>query len=292
MDFFTENIRLQELVAIVRENYPFYEDFTTFLGEHGYMTVHGFIGETSSQKAREIIGGFLRRQSGATLYDGLLRPYPNARARWYFLAWLMRDAPVQRLQPLLAAMPGIDPVERKAFLLNDIRIAVGPLFPAPQSWEWPAVSEVMLARLEGSRRAIKGTLFEEIIRRNLRRLFEDEDLPLSVEGGQIKIHDETYDVRISGSGGDILMPVKTRETMGGGHAGLFTRDIFKAIAVAEENGYRCVPVVIAESWRGDLNALKSESHVHIKANPNQVARIESELAEELAKPLPEFRKIT
>jgi hypothetical protein len=68
-----------------------------------------------------------------------------------------------------------------------------------------------------------------------------------VSDKEVRIGDETYDVRVVGSKGTILLPVRTRETMGGGHALLFTRDTFKAISVAKENGHGCLPVVIAES---------------------------------------------
>jgi hypothetical protein len=54
---------------------------------------------------------------------------------------------------------------------------------------------------------------------------------------QIKVEDETYDVQVKGELGTLLIPVKTRETMGGGHALLFTRDIFKSIMVASGQGY-------------------------------------------------------
>jgi hypothetical protein len=56
-------------------------------------------------------------------------------------------------------------VERKTYLVNEIRKFVAPLFSEADSWEWSAVSEVMLSRLEGSRRALKGTLFEGLVRR-------------------------------------------------------------------------------------------------------------------------------
>ncbi|MCL4489936.1 MAG: hypothetical protein M1570_17670, partial [Chloroflexi bacterium] len=156
----------------------------------------------------------------------------------------------------------------------------------------PAISEVMLARLEGSRRALKGTLFEEIVRRNLRTLVEQHHLPLAIGNTQVKIGDETYDVQVMGRGGTILLPVKTRETMGGGHALLFTRDIYKSILVASGNGYQCVPIVIAESWAGNLDDLKSALYVYIQANPNQVAVIEPLLAERLTDLLPLLRSIS
>ena len=69
--------------------------------------------------------------------------------------------------------------------------------------------------------------------------------------------------------------------MGGGHANLFTRDIHKAISVAQENGYLCIPIVIAESWGGDLESLHCEHLIYIQANPNQTDEIGPKLATEL-----------
>jgi hypothetical protein len=70
-----------------------------------------------------------------------------------------------------------------------------------------------------------------------------------VSNREVRIGGETYDVRAVGSRGTILLPVKTRETMGGGHALLFTRDIFKAISVAKENRYGCLPVSLRSHGR-------------------------------------------
>jgi len=291
MDFVLHNLRLKELVTVVQENKHFYEDFVSFLKEEGYDSASDFIHEPSDERAAETIAKYLARPSEAKLYDGLLRPYSNAKAKWYFLAWLLRDAATQRLQPLLKSVPGETTIERKTYLLNEVRKFVEPLFPDIGSWEWPAIAEVMLARLEGSRRALKGTLFEGIVRRNLRELIKKHKLQLEVSKKQVKIGDETYDVRVVGETGSILLPVKTRETMGGGHSLLFTRDIYKSILVATENGYDCVPIVVAESWRGDLGDLKSELYIYIQANPNQIAVVEPLLKHELEGLLPLLKSI-
>ncbi len=161
MDFVLYNLRLKELVAIVRENEQFYRDFVGFLNAEGYKSILEFIQEPSDEKAAQTIAKYLSRASEAKLYDGLLRPYANAKAKWYFLAWLLRDAATQRLQPLLKNMPGETAIERKTYLLNEVRKFVGPLFPHAENWEWSAISEVMLSRLEGSRRALKGTCLKK-----------------------------------------------------------------------------------------------------------------------------------
>lgn len=279
------NLRLRELVAIVQENRPFYQDFVDFLVAEGYGSVLRFIQEESDVRAMETLGRYLNRSGEARLYDGLLKPYPNSRAKWFFLSWLLRDAATQRLQPLLRSVPGNKDVERQTYLLNEVRKFVAPLFPARENWEWPAVSEVMLARLEGSRRALRGTLFESLVRRNVESLIAHHELPFQVAGSQVKIGDETYDVQISGAAGAVLIPVKTRETMGGGHALLFTRDIDKSIRVATEQGYICLPIVIAESWGGDLEQLESELYIYIQANPNQIGLVEPLLAQKLEEEL-------
>jgi hypothetical protein len=135
----------------------------------------------------------------------------------------------------------------------------------------------MLARLEGSRRALKGTTFENTVRTAIRAVIARHQLSLKVGDAQVKIGDETYDVQIIGETRTILVPVKTRETMGGGHANLFTRDIHKAISVAKENGYECIPVVIAESWGGNLESLACKHVIHLPINPNQTDKVEAML---------------
>ena len=171
--------------------------------------------------------------------------------------------------------------KKKAALLNQLRKFVGPLFPEAAKWEWPVLSEVMLARLEGSRRALKGTHFESLVRDALRVLFKKHRIPLSVGEKETRINEETYHVQVSTGKATVLLPVKTRETMGGGHANLFTRDIHKSISVARENGYECIPIIIAESWGGNLKSLGCDHHVYIQANPNQTAEVAKSLSDAL-----------
>jgi hypothetical protein len=56
--------------------------------------------------------------------------------------------------------------------------------------------------------------------------------------------------------------------------------------VTTERGYLCVPIVIAESWTGDLDVLKSELYIYIQANPNQVTAVELLLSEQLVALIP------
>lgn len=290
MTFVLANLRLKDLVAIVRQNQCFYAEFVTFLQSEGYADVHRFVSEPDDARALEVLDKYLASSSKAKLYDGLGRPYKATIAKWYFLAWILRDAPAQRLAPLLKSIDGDSLDKKKAHLLNEIRKFVGPLFPEEAKWEWPALSEVMLARLEGSRRALKGAKFEEIVRNELRTLFSAQNLSLSVGDKETRINDETYDVQVSNGKATILVPVKTRETMGGGHANLFTRDIFKSISVAQEGGYNCIPIIIAESWAGDLSSLNCQDLIYLQTNPNQIDEVKLLLAAELTKLLPLWKK--
>lgn len=277
MDLVIDNLRLAELVAIVRQNEAFFVAFVQFLNQHGYKDIHAFINELDDKKALTVIEGYLQHADKAHLYDGIGRPYTSELAKWYFLAWTMRDAPAQRLGPLLRNVEGNSMSERRANLLNEVRKFVGPLFPEAEKWTWHTISEVMLARLEGSRRALKGTTFENTVRTIIRAVIAKHQVSLKVGDSQVKIGDETYDVQIIGKTHTILVPVKTRETMGGGHANLFTRDIHKAISVAQENGYECIPVVIAESWGGNLDSLSCKHVIYLPINPNQTEKVEAML---------------
>ncbi len=131
-----------------------------------------------------------------------------------------------------------------------------------------------------------------MVRNLLTELFSANAIDLAVGEKQITISDETYDVQVVSGKSKILIPVKTRETMGGGHANLFTRDIHKSISVAQENGYLCIPIVIAESWGGDLDSLHCEHLIYIQANPNQTDEICPKLATELESLLPVWRSFS
>src|SRR5438067_480893 len=116
MDFVLANLRLKDLVAIVRQNEAFYRDFVRFLESAGYHTLDAFIQESDDARAVKVIEAYLEHAGKAKLYDGIGRPYKDDKAKWYFLAWLLRDAPAQRLGPLLKTVKGRTLAARKATL--------------------------------------------------------------------------------------------------------------------------------------------------------------------------------
>lgn len=293
MEFVAENIRLKELAIVAEQNKAIFDDLVSFLAGQGYASLHAFVVEPDPARGKATILQYLSRPlpEGIALFDGIARPYTPERARWVLLGWVFRDAPTQRLQPMLRSMPDKTPLGRQAELLNRVRAYVATVLPSPDRWTWNVIMEVVLDRLEGSRRAIKGTLFEAIVRRLLIDDFARNELNLKVSDIELKIEGETFDVCVTGERGRMLMPVKTRETMGGGHALLFTRDIHKSIAAANKAGYPCLPVVIAESWGGNLEALECDDYIYINTNPNQIDVVEPILAEEISKRTNKFASL-
>ncbi len=279
MSFIVENIRLRELALVADQNKAAFDDLCFFLQESGFESLQAFVTSTDGVRTESVILSYLRRPlpKNVALFDGIARPYKQEKAKWLLLAWVLRDAPEQRLRPMLASMTGSTPIHRQAAILEKVRAFVGVIFPDQNRWEWAAVSEVIIDRLEGSRRSIKGTLFEAIVRRNLNSIFQEAGLDLVVSEVEIKLEGETFDVSVVGPNGQVLLPVKTRETMGGGHALLFTRDIHKSIAAAHSAGFDCLPIIIAESWSGDLEALACKDHIYINMNPNQLSAVEPAL---------------
>lgn len=276
-----ENLRLKELLVVVNLNKPFFEEFLGFINEQGYKNIRALIAETNQRQLEKVLNEYFSYNFENSLFDGIGRPYPESTAKWFFITWILRDAATQRLAPIVSKTIGKNITEKRIKVICRILAFVEPLLPDEEQWEWPAIAEIMLQRLEGSRRALKGGLFEAIVRDKLKALFKKHGLNIKVTDKEVKLNDETYDVELIGSSHKILMPVKTRETMGGGHALLFTRDIHKAIAVADENGFNCIPVVIAESWSGNLDDLKCQHYIYIQENPNQLDNINPKLDKEL-----------
>lgn len=154
-------------------------------------------------------------------------------------------------------------------------------------------------RLEGSRRSISGHEREAVVRTALltavQRYFSDHFdygiyAKVEIPSGQIRIGNETYDVsaRLTGTEQqetcDILVPVKTRETEGGGHSHIFTRDIMSAInavRIDRANSF-VVAVIVARNWSPREAATVREKVDHaaiFDLSPNQFRIFDEEQQE-------------
>lgn len=134
-----------------------------------------------------------------------------------------------------------------------------------KTFSWTAVREVIVDRLEGSRRSLRGHEREAIIRTALIAAFQQYFevkrsygvfSTIEIPAQQIVVGNETFDVSVllNNQTGEtirrLLVPIKTRETEGGGHAHLFSRDITTAlrnVRISNPNDY-LLPIIIAQNW--------------------------------------------
>ena len=86
MDFVIDNLRLAELVAIVRQNEAFFDAFVEFLAERGYRDVHAFVNEPDDSRAISVIESYFSHTNTEQLFDGIGRPYASDIANG--ISWL------------------------------------------------------------------------------------------------------------------------------------------------------------------------------------------------------------
>jgi hypothetical protein len=162
---------------------------------------------------------------------------------------IVRNSKMSRTEAKIAAL---------AALIHKYRVNV-------KTFAWPAVREVIIDRLEGSRRSIKGHEKEVVVRTALltaiQSFFEKNGnygkyAGLELADKEIMVGNETFDVSanlLDAQGNRlrrILAPIKTRETEGGGHAHLFTRDIKSAMTAAKYDNANdfLAAVIVARNW--------------------------------------------
>jgi len=199
------------------------------------------------------------------LFDGVGRTYPHSKACYYFFSWLVRDAPQQRLGPLIYKI--LKNTGRKR-LEVETEVLASLIFhyrSVVNTFSWEAIREVIIDRLEGSRRSLKGhekeTLVRTIVLRAIQHYYAINQHyglygGIEIPARQIVVNSETYDVGVHllNSAGEmvrrILIPIKTRETEGGGHAHLFSRDLLGAIRSVRTHRPDdfLMVVIIARNW--------------------------------------------
>lgn len=295
--------RLIELMKLADQAKPFYDWVEAAFREVLRRKLPlGNILETATPEeiARCLASCFRARDRNLPiLFDGVGRAYSHRLACYYFFAWLARDAPVQRLGPLItrirkASGQGMDEVRIAALtaLIVGYRDELG-------AFSWPALREVIADRLEGSRRSIKGHEREIVVRialataiqnyyseRGNYGIYASAHIPKK----QIKIGVETYDVSVElrdESGKRIrrlLVPVKTRETEGGGHSSLYARDIAPAFSAARVHspGDFVIAVIVARNWSETEAVISQVDHAAIfDLSPNDFEMFDEAKQQEL-----------
>lgn len=284
--------RLDDLVSLANQAKPFYEWIEKQFQREMHLA-EPF--DTLIKKAsfEQIFNSILRCyevEASATLpklYDGGGIPYEHMSACYFMFAWMARDAATQRLRPLItrakkaSGLPTKEvEIEALARLLHHYR---GKL----QFFEWPVIREVTLQRLEGSRRAKQGSAFETHLRVSLAQAFSyyyqthgdyGKYSDFNIWPKPIKIGNRTYDAAVDLIRGDgtkrmLIIPSKTRETEGGGHAHLFTRDIEQAnLDILKVYPDAIIAfMIIAQNWSQEEIAILSKKYAHVfyfDVNPN------------------------
>jgi hypothetical protein len=231
------------------------------------------------------------------LFDGIGRIYPHNKACFYFFAWMIRDAPQQRLSPLISRMQKADHEVTKIIAETDSLVElIFEYRTIVKSFEWSAVREVVIDRLEGSRRSISGHRLEANVRISLITAIQyyysiygnyGKFKNIEIADKQIKLGKHTIDVsaELTPKNGDhkvsLLIRVKTRETEGGGHSHLFTRDLITAISDLKQgsNNYHIAVIIVAENWSAsEIVSMNNQIDIifYFNMNPNKFVGFDQE----------------
>jgi len=264
--------RLVELARLADQAKPFY-DWVEKTFQTQLQTMAGLSDILLAFDRKQIESGLracyqpAAKENLPILFDGAGRSYPHSKACYYFFGWLVRDAPKQRLEPLLQRIVRASRRAKTDVEIEAIAALIVKYRSLLQTFSWEATREIFIDRLEGSRRSISGQERETVVRTALLTAIQsyfsahnDYGLYATVEipAGQIVIGRESYDVSATLKDQSdnivrrVLVPVKTRETEGGGHSHLFTRDIISAINAARSESPNdfIVAVIVARNWSG------------------------------------------
>ncbi|BCA86827.1 hypothetical protein EsVE80_23500 [Enterococcus saigonensis] len=229
------------------------------------------------------------------LFDGVGRNYPHNKACFYFFAWIIRDAPQQRLAPLISRMKKQDKDLKKIQAEID---ALAALFieyrQNAKYFKWESIREVVIDRLEGSRRSISGHVLEANIRAALATAFQnfysiniDYGIydKVEIKNKQISVGSDTIDVSADLIKDDkiknLFIPVKSRETEGGGHSHLFSRDIITAVQNIKSNvpDAHIAVVIVATNWaNSEIESILKDIDIvfHFDMNPNELTILDDD----------------
>nr|WP_317269101.1 hypothetical protein [Arthrospira sp. PLM2.Bin9] len=285
--------RLVELCQLADQAKPFYQwvekNAKKITGSHKELN-EIMMSATRDEMASIIYACYSEpEEKRPLLFDGIGRVYPHPKACFYFFAWMIRDAPQQRLAPLISRMRKLEVLDKVVAETDTLVELIIEYRSWVRSFSWFTIREVIIDRLEGSRRSIKGHHLEASVRTALITAFQNyfaiygnygKYQKIVIADKQIKINNHTIDVYAEltpyhdSPTEKILLPIKTRETEGGGHAHLFTRDIMAAVQDLKSSESRCyiIVVIIANNWSiSEITTITNQMDMvfHFNLNPHK-----------------------
>ena len=285
--------RLEDLIVLANHAKPFYE----WVEKQFQMELHtsDSLNEIMKHATLNNIKAVISKCMDANetdkipkLFDGGGIPYEHRSACYFYFSWMARDAATQRLRPLISRAKKNSQLSTKEIEIEALSNLLFFYRDRLEFFDWAAIREVTIQRLEGSRRAKKGSAFETDVRSSLAQAFSyyfqtrgnyGSYRDYKILDKPLKINNRTYDAAVELTRFDetvhyIIIPVKTRETEGGGHAHLFTRDIEQAnLDILKVYPDATIAfVIVAMSWSQDeIEDLKKRyAHVfYFDCNPNE-----------------------
>lgn len=285
--------RLIELTKLADQAKPFYEWVERKAKQifSSHHSLHDILLKCPKIDLHHIINScfFDENTKRPLLFDGIGRVYPHYKACFYFFAWMIRDAPQQRLAPLISRMQKTDNITKRVAEIDTLVELIYEYRNIVKNFEWQTIKEVIIDRLEGSRRSISGHRIESHVRISLitaiqtyYAIYSNYGIfsKISIADKQIKLGHHTIDLSVSFTSKhnkndfSLLIPIKTRETEGGGHSHLFTRDIIAAISdiTSMKNAVKFAVVIIADNWApSELQSIQDKIDIvfYFNMNPNK-----------------------
>jgi hypothetical protein len=292
--------RLIELTKIADQTKPFY-DWVEKQAKRITGDYHSFseiLLTCPKTQIAEIITACYKNdhEEKPLLFDGIGRVYPHNKACFFFFAWIIRDAPQQRLAPLISQMQKLDGITKMTAEIDTLVALILEYRSIVKSFDWAVIREIIIDRLEGSRRSISGHRIEAHVRMSVVIAIQHyytiygnygKFKGIEIANKQLKLGSHTIDVAVhltpkeGNNQFNLLIPVKTRETQGGGHSHLFSRDIITAINDIKKTSDKnhIVFVIIAEQWSAtEIANINNQIDMifHFNMNPNQFLGFDEE----------------
>ncbi len=138
--------RLVELSKLADQAKPFYDwvEKTAKKQTGSHQSLNEILMGATKQNLSDIILACYgeTEENRPLLFDGIGRVYHHAKACFYFFAWIIRDAPQQRLAPLIARMRKLEGIERLAAETDTLVELIYEYKSYVKSFDWMAVREI------------------------------------------------------------------------------------------------------------------------------------------------------